>query len=553
MDIQDIKKQIDELLLLNEGKELILEGARNFRYIDGPSLEFYPNRDDEEYDEYDDELFYENLPEHSNYHLPYYLDRDVMWHPTDSVNEDFACIACEYGYYEGMQMYIETPDIIEFIDRFCVAEEDDNGNGLYSYGSIQYLTEEQMINHVRQQIDQEVRNATEVLMKLHKEYGGVLKNVHSDFFKEPELTGEEFDESYLGESKIQSKYHKGQKFIHNEKEDDWEITGIEYKPNGGFYYDITNRSGRTPFGDTINLTLFVPEKHLDTKYTDVTKLHEPESSGEEFDECVLKENFYDYLPRYASRDETMTQRAINIIHQIPTHKMFKLVWNPEDYGANVEKTYNIEKIVEMYVDHEFGKSEEETEYFFEKLKNLNPNEHFQWSGNSNMSLWDIDFSVAQGTTDSVPVYSRSYMEEKYGFIHGWDSTALVNVAINIYDIDWDTYGEEENLPTEISEYYGLGESDMDFFAQQMSRDGYLDVDEIEQYMGDYADDLIDRFPCSTYSFSYGILNIKEVKDMIIRYVQNNIEEPSEPESTGEEFDECALNEELEQIINISRF
>ena len=33
MDIQDIKKQIDELLLLNEGKELILEGARNFRYI----------------------------------------------------------------------------------------------------------------------------------------------------------------------------------------------------------------------------------------------------------------------------------------------------------------------------------------------------------------------------------------------------------------------------------------------------------------------------------------------------------------------------------------
>jgi hypothetical protein len=94
---------------------------------------------------------------------------------------------------------------------------------------------------------------------------------------------------------------------------------------------------------------------------------------------------------------------------------------------------------------------------------------------------------------------------------------------------------------------------MNFFAQQMSRDGYLDADEIEQYMGDYADDLIARFPYPTNSFSYGILNIKEVKDMITRYVQNTIEEPSEPESTGEEFDECALNEELEQIINISRF
>ena len=156
--------------------------------------------------------------------------------------------------------------------------------------------------------------------------------------------------------------------------------------------------------------------------------------------------------------------------------------------------------------------------------------------------WDIDFSVAHGTTNSVPVYSRRYMEEKYGFIHGWDSTALVNVAINIYDIDWEIDGEDEDLPTEISEYFGLEEYDMQFFAQQMSRDGYLDVDEIEQYMGDYAEDLLARFPYSTNGFSYGILNIKEVKDMITRYVQNTNEEPSEPESTGEEFDECALNE-----------
>jgi hypothetical protein len=170
-----------------------------------------------------------------------------------------------------------------------------------------------------------------------------------------------------------------------------------------------------------------------------------------------------------------------------------------------------------------------------------------------MSHWDIDFSVAQGTRDSAPVYSRIYMQEKYGFIHGWDSTALINVAINIYDIDWDTDGEDENLPTEISEYFGLEEHDMNFFAQQMSRDGYLDTDEIEQYMGDYADDLIARFPYFADSFSYRILNIKEVKDMITRYVQNTTEDPSEPESTGEEFDECALNEELEQIINISRF
>jgi hypothetical protein len=517
--------------------------------------------------------------------------------------------------------------------------------------------------------------------------------------EEPETTGEEFDEGYLYETIYKSKYKKGQQFIDKTTNKLWEITRIEFQPSMGFFYDITNKNNQTSFGDSYNLTYFVPEQKLETNYyvadnveepelsgeefdeclTEATmgcatfnngkisipvKVHdidwdlgdisdydseeeylemeeemrqktsfierydieiseiksqlsgledddiiqtifeilsmeieytlhneynfatyswdftmlcpaekvlvlvkkklsdnntsEPETTGEEFDECVLKENFYDYLSQYASRDETMTQRAVNIIRQIPTHKMFKLVWNPEDYGANVEKTYNIEKIVEMYVDYEFGKSGEETEYFFEKLKNLNSNEHFQWSGYPTMSNWDIDFSVVQGPTDSVPasapvsVYSRSYMEEKYGFIHGWDSTALINVAINVYDIDWDTDDEDENLPTEISEYFGLGESDMNFFAQQMSSYGYLGADEIEEYMGDYADDLISRFPYSTNGFSYRILNIKEVKDMITRYVQNTTEEPSEPETTGEEFDECALNEEIQHIINLSK-
>lgn len=327
MDIKTIKSHIKEILTLTEGQDYLVEGARNFSYTDSPTLDFYPSYD-EDGDYYEEDDYY---PQFSRDYKPNYVNSEDYYFPS-SLNTDFACIAVEIGYYEGVRFYIEKQDDIEGLvyELTEASEDDEDGETLYSYisqrqsDSVHDLRYAEMYVYMQNLVTKEYKKGIEVLVSMHNEYGGKLSGVSKEFLAEPESSGEEFDESYLGESTLQSKYRKGQKFIHNRHGDEWEITGIEFQPNGGFYYNITNRNGRTPFSNTINLTLFVPEKNLDTEYTDVTELSEPESTGEEFNESYNPDE--NDIPGYNE------EAPINYILEI-----YDIVWE-NDYNESILDT-----------------------------------------------------------------------------------------------------------------------------------------------------------------------------------------------------------------------
>lgn len=284
MDIKNIKKSIDEILLLNEGKQNICEGARNFPIIGGPTLEFYPNEDENEEYDYDD--FYDNIPSFEQVNQPYFLNDDIYWHKDDSIDTELACIICIPGYYTGIMYAIETPEVEDFIDRFCVAEDDGEGNWFYSCYDVQHLSEKDMKKYVQKCIDREYHKATEVLVNLHKIYGGDLKGVSTDYTQEPESTGEEFDECVLNETVHKAKYKRGQILVHNSSGEEYTIKHIHFEPGLGFYYQLT-KIIELSNGEITSLSWSESEKTLDRYYSD---LSEPESSGEEFDESYNPNN-----------------------------------------------------------------------------------------------------------------------------------------------------------------------------------------------------------------------------------------------------------------------
>ena len=196
MNFDEIRNSIKEILVLTEGKEILKEGARNFRYIDGPTLDFLPEYD-EENEEYYDEDYY---PQFSRNNVPDYVyDGDGFF--SSSLYTPYACIAVNVGYYDGIRFYIsKLTDIEEFIENNADKYYDDDSESYYySYDGMDDLTLSDLYDYISKEVEKEYNSGYEELIKIHRQFGGKMNNFPQEMVSEPETSGEEFDECALNE------------------------------------------------------------------------------------------------------------------------------------------------------------------------------------------------------------------------------------------------------------------------------------------------------------------------------------------------------------------
>lgn len=185
MDYKSIKNSIQEILRLSEGKDVLMEmPARNFSYTEGPTLTFMSSEDGD----------IDYYPDFSTSYKPSYVPSEHHYFPS-SLNETFACIAVEFGYYDGIRYYIcKNDEINELVYNEAEAVDNPEEDGwLYSYNDKENLSEKDMYDYMKKLVEEEYYKGHDVLLKMHQEYGGELEGISKTLTTEPQSDGSDYD------------------------------------------------------------------------------------------------------------------------------------------------------------------------------------------------------------------------------------------------------------------------------------------------------------------------------------------------------------------------